>query len=56
MRNDVRGAIVCVVDEPVIYRQEIVALQFTLNDIARTLVRIERLLGGDDGDEEADES
>jgi hypothetical protein len=44
------------VDEPVIYREEIVALQFTSNDICRTLVRIERLLGDDDSDEEADES
>jgi hypothetical protein len=43
------------VDEPVIYRDEVVALQFTLNDISRTLVRIEELLGEDDGEEETDE-
>ena len=43
-------------DEPVIDREEVVALRFTLNDISRTPVRIERLLGGDDGEEEEDES
>jgi hypothetical protein len=38
-----------------IERDEIVALLFTVNDISVTLTRIERLLGGEDGEEEADE-
>ena len=44
-------------DEPVIYREEVVALQFTLNDISATLLQIERLLGEDedDGEEEEDD-
>jgi hypothetical protein len=42
------------VDEPVIYRDEVVALQFTLNDVSATLLQIERLLGEDEenGEEE----
>jgi hypothetical protein len=43
------------VPEPVIERDEVVALLFNVSDIAVTLTRIERLLGGDDGEEEADE-
>jgi hypothetical protein len=43
------------VDEPVIYREEAVGLLFNVSDIMNTLVRIERLLGGDDGEEEDDE-
>jgi hypothetical protein len=43
------------VDEPLIERAEIVALLFNVSDIAVMLARIERLLGGDDGEEEADE-
>jgi hypothetical protein len=43
------------VDEPVIYREEVVALQFTLSDISGTLVRIEKLLRDDDAEED-DES
>jgi hypothetical protein len=44
------------VPDPVIERAEIVALLFNVSDIARTLGRIEQLLGGDDdGEEEADE-
>jgi hypothetical protein len=44
-------------DEPVIYRDEVVALQFTLNDVSATLLQIERLLGEDEenGEEEADD-
>lgn len=38
--------------EPVIQRDEVVALLFDVADIAATLIRIERLLGGDDGEEE----
>jgi hypothetical protein len=38
-----------------IERDEIVALLFTVNDISVTLTRIERLLGGEDEEEEADE-
>jgi hypothetical protein len=42
-------------DEAVIERAEVVALLFNVSDIAVALTRIERLLGGDDGEEEADE-
>jgi hypothetical protein len=41
--------------DPVIERDEVVALLFNVSDIAVTLTKIERLLGGDDGEEEADE-
>jgi hypothetical protein len=44
-----------VVAEPVIEREEVVALLFNVSDIASALERIERLLEGDDGEEEADE-
>jgi hypothetical protein len=44
------------VDEPVIERAEVVALLFNVSDIARSLARIERVLGGDDGEEEDDGS
>ena len=40
--------------EPVIERTEVVALLFNVNDIVSALERIERLLGEDDGEEEAD--
>ena len=43
------------VSEPLIERAEVVALLFNVSDIAVTLTKIERLLGGDDGEEEADE-
>jgi hypothetical protein len=43
------------VDEPLIERAEVVALLFNVSDIAPMLANIERLLGGDDGEEEADE-
>jgi hypothetical protein len=39
-----------------IERAEIVALLFNVSDIASSLARIERLLGEDDGEEEADGS
>ena len=42
--------------EALIERSEVVALLFNVSDIAVTLTRIERLLGEDDGEEEADES
>jgi hypothetical protein len=42
--------------EPLIDRDEIVALRFNVSDISATLARIERLPGGDDdGPQEADE-
>jgi hypothetical protein len=43
-------------DEELISRGEIVALLFTVHDIASSLDRIEGLLGDDDGEEETDES
>jgi hypothetical protein len=43
-----------IVAEPVIERGEVVALLFNLSDIVAALTRIERLLGDDDGEEEAD--
>jgi hypothetical protein len=43
------------VAEPLIDRDEIVALLFNVSDIATSLRRIERLLEDEDGEEEADE-
>jgi hypothetical protein len=43
------------VDEPLIERSEVAALLFNVADIAAALFSIERLLGEDDGEEEADE-
>jgi hypothetical protein len=43
------------VADPVVYREEAVALLFNVSDIAVSLAKIERLLGGEDGEEEADE-
>jgi hypothetical protein len=43
------------VADPVIERDEVVALLFNLSDIVVSLRRIERLLGEEDGEEEADE-
>jgi hypothetical protein len=40
--------------EPPIEREEVVALLFNVSDIALTLTKIERLLGGDDAEEETD--
>jgi len=39
------------VDEPVIYREEAVALLFTVTVVVATLLSIERLLKDDDGEE-----
>jgi hypothetical protein len=41
--------------EPIIERDEVVALLFNVADTAVTLTRIARLLGGDSGTEETDE-
>jgi hypothetical protein len=38
-----------------LHRAEVIALLFSVRDIAVTLSRIERLLEEDDGEEEADE-
>jgi len=43
------------VEEQIVTRREAVALLFKVNDIAETLLRIERLLGDDGGEEEEDE-
>jgi hypothetical protein len=43
-------------DGPAISREEVVALLFNVSDMAQSLAEIERRLGGDDGEEEADES
>jgi hypothetical protein len=41
--------------EPIIDRDEVVALLFNVSDIAVTLTKIDRLLGGEEnGEEEAD--
>jgi len=45
----------CVVAQSVIEREEVVALLFNVSDIVAALERIERLLGEEDGEEEADE-
>ena len=42
--------------DSLIERAEVVALLFNVSDIAITLANIERLLGEDDGEEEANES
>lgn len=42
-------------NEPLIAREEVIALLFNVSDIAVTLTKIERILGSDDGEEEADE-
>jgi hypothetical protein len=41
--------------ETLIDRSEIVALLFNVSDVADTLAKIERLLRGEDEEEEADE-
>jgi hypothetical protein len=43
------------VDDAVIEREEVIELLFNVSDIVQSLHRIETLLGGDDGEEEADE-
>jgi hypothetical protein len=42
------------VSEPVIARDEVVALLFNVSDIVASLGRIERLLEDENGEEEAD--
>jgi hypothetical protein len=42
-------------DDPLIERAEVIALLFNVSDIAVTVTNIERLLGEDHGEEEADE-
>jgi hypothetical protein len=44
------------VSDPLIERSEVVALLFNVSDIANILSNIEELLGGEDEEEEADES
>jgi hypothetical protein len=39
-----------------IERDEVIALLFNVSDMAVALTKIERLLGGEDEEEEADES
>ncbi len=41
--------------DPLIDRPEVMALLFNVSDISATLLRIERMLGEDDGEEETDE-
>jgi hypothetical protein len=43
-----------VVADPLIHRDEVVALLFNVSDIVAALTRIELLLQEDDGEEEAD--
>jgi len=43
------------VSDVLIHRAEVVALLFNVSDIAVVPTKIERLLGGEDGEEEADE-
>lgn len=43
------------VEEPVINRDEVVALLFNVSDIAVTLTRIDKHFGDDDEEEETDE-
>jgi hypothetical protein len=43
------------VSEPLIERDEVVALLFAGNDINATLLRIERFLAEDDGEAEEDD-
>ena len=42
-------------EEQLIYRDEVVHLLFGVTDIAKSLARIEILLGGEEDEEEADE-
>jgi hypothetical protein len=39
--------------EPLIYREEVIAMLFTLADLKVGIAEIIRLLGDDDGEEEA---
>jgi hypothetical protein len=42
------------VADELISRDEIIALLFRVNDIAETLLSVEQLLKGDDGEEESE--
>ena len=42
-------------DEELVSQREVAALLFNVSDIAASLARIEILLGGEHGEEEADE-
>jgi hypothetical protein len=44
-----------VTEEPVIHREEAVGIMFTITDMRKTLLRIEKLLG-DDGEETEEEA
>jgi len=44
-----------VVDEPVIEREEVVALLFNVSDVQMTLLRVEALLQEDDDEAQEDE-
>lgn len=54
LATDLAGRDPCVVEEPLIERDEVVALLFNVSDIVSSLARIERLLEEDNGEEEAD--
>ena len=55
MRRWRPAATVAGVSEPLIERDEVVALLFNVSDIAELLRRLVALVGGDDGEEEEDE-
>ena len=56
LRGRAPGGKLCPMPEPLIDRNEVVALLFNVSDIAVTIGKIHRLLiGEDDGEEEADE-
>jgi hypothetical protein len=55
LRDQVAGSRLHDVAETLIERAEVIALLFNVSDIAVTLTNSERLLGDDDGEEEADE-
>jgi hypothetical protein len=42
-------------DEPVIYRQEVLTIMGLIGDLTFAVVRLVRMIEGDDGQEEADE-
>ena len=42
--------------EPVVYREEVLTIMGVLGDIRLELERINRTLGGDDGEEEEEEN
>ena len=52
LRRGPRSGTVRAVSEPLIEREEVVALLFAVSDINVTLVKIKRLLRGDDDEAE----